>query len=82
MDLSNLKITAADYDGKDVAGLPDSISGDADNVKARFDALVKDVVVPRLNALVDYLEKERNAYGTELPSTAEEGDSYDFIMEE
>lgn len=81
MDLSNLKITAADYDGKDIAGLPDSISGDAENVKARFDALTKDVVVPRLNEVIDYLEKERSAYGYTLPETAEEGDRFDLITE-
>ena len=53
MDLSNYKITAADYDGKDIASLPDSISGQADSVKARFDSLTKEVVVPKFNGLID-----------------------------
>lgn len=53
MTLVDLKITAADYTGKDVSSLPDSVSGQASTVKARFDALVKELVATRFNALID-----------------------------
>lgn len=53
MTLVDLKITASDYTGKDVSSLPDSVSGQASTVKARFDALVKELVATRFNALID-----------------------------
>lgn len=56
MDLSNLKITAADWDGKDIESLPDTIAGDADNVKKRFDAISKEVIIPRFNKLINNVE--------------------------
>lgn len=56
MDIKNHKILSTDYTGKDIAGLPDTVSGDAASVKARFDALVKEVVAPKYNALIDELK--------------------------
>lgn len=84
MDIDNLKITDADYYGKDIAGLPDTIAGEAANVKARFDALVKDVVAPRFNDLIDDIKEDRSrdSYGYELPETANEGDAFDLIITE
>lgn len=53
MTLNDLKITAADYVNLDIASLPDTVSGQAASIKARFDSLVKNLIVPRLNALID-----------------------------
>lgn len=84
MDIDNLKITEADYDGKDIAGLPDTIAGEAANVKARFDALVKDVVAPRFNDLIENIKEDRSrdSYGYSLPETGNEGDAFDLIITE
>lgn len=58
MGFIDKKIIAADYTGKDVAGLPDkpSESGiSAATLKARFDALTKDLSAVNFNALIDEL---------------------------
>ena len=57
MDLENLKIVASDYTSKDIAGLPDKVVGDGATIKARFDSLVKNLIVPRFNDLIDELKK-------------------------
>lgn len=56
MNLGNLKITEADYDGKDIESLPDTIAGNAAVVKKRFDAISKEVITPKFNSLIDELE--------------------------
>ncbi|NLT57632.1 MAG: hypothetical protein GXX99_01560 [Clostridiales bacterium] len=55
MSIESYKITAGDYSGRDVTGLPDQVTGQADWLKRRFDALTKEVVVPRFNAVIDTL---------------------------
>ena len=45
----------SDYDGKDISGLADVPAISSEQLKARFDSLVKDVVVPKYNALIDEL---------------------------
>ncbi|MBQ5973380.1 MAG: hypothetical protein IJL69_04200, partial [Oscillospiraceae bacterium] len=47
--------TGSDYTGKDVESLPDAPTITAAQLKARFDSLVKKVVVPKYNALIDEL---------------------------
>jgi hypothetical protein len=64
-DFSHLKIFGepgdennlygGDYTGLDVASLEDQPSLSANELKDRFDALVKRLVVPRFNALLDAL---------------------------
>ena len=56
MNLGKLKITEADYDGKDIESLPDTIAGNASVVKKRFDAISKEVISPKFNSLIDELE--------------------------
>ena len=58
MAIKDQKIYTSDYSGKDVAGLPDSVVGQADWLKGRFDALTKELVVPRFNAVIDELSGE------------------------
>jgi hypothetical protein len=55
MSLTDYKIEPGDYIGQDVMGLPDQVVGDAAALKARFDALVKQVVAPKINGLIDAL---------------------------
>ncbi|MGN1451430.1 MAG: hypothetical protein ACI4XQ_04995 [Eubacteriales bacterium] len=45
----------SDYAGRDISGLPDVPAISSEQLKARFDSLVKDVVVPKYNALIDEL---------------------------
>lgn len=62
MAISNYKIAAGDYTNKDVASLP-NVPGESgytpEQVKSRFDSLVKNVVAPKYNNLIDAL----TAYG-------------------
>ena len=56
MSLNDYKIREADYTGKDVASLPDEPSEagmSAAELKAAFDKLGKEVIVPKHNAFVD-----------------------------
>ena len=55
MAIKDQKIYTSDYSGRDVSGLPDSVVGQADWLKERFDALTKELVVPRFNAVIDEL---------------------------
>ena len=43
MSIENLKITAGDYTGKDVAAAPDRMTGSAADNKAVFDRLIKEL---------------------------------------
>ena len=55
MSLTALKITAADSTGKDISGLADRPALTAAQLKARFDALVKDLLAGRINGVIDLL---------------------------
>lgn len=65
--LDTYKIGGSDFAGKDVSSLPDqpgSVGMTASELKAAFDRPVKEVVVPKMNALIDALEAqlEKGAY--------------------
>lgn len=53
------KLQASDYTDKYIASLPDVVSGQASTLKARFDALVKDVVAARFNQLLQALDSKQ-----------------------
>ena len=84
MDIRNHEILASDYEGKDIMGLPNSVAGDAENVKARFDALVKDVVAPKYNALINELADYFDILdpdGSGVAANAKNAESADFANE-
>lgn len=72
MEYTHLKITGAegvegilyggDYTGLDVAGLDDQPTLTSSELKDRFDALVKRLIVPRFNALLDALSSNENIH--------------------
>ena len=55
MALNTHKIQASDYEGKDIASLPVRPTVSASELQAAFDKLVKEVVVPKFNALIEEL---------------------------
>ena len=55
MALDTHKIKSSDYEGKDIAALPVRPTISAAELQAAFDRLVKEVVVPRFNALIEEL---------------------------
>lgn len=56
MGIENLKFKESDFIGQDVASLPDTISGDAEFLKNRFDNIAKNMIaLGRWNELIDYL---------------------------
>ena len=58
MGIEAYKITSEEFNDKDIMGLPDRPSEagfSAEMLKARFDAGAKQVVAPKLNALIDAL---------------------------
>jgi hypothetical protein len=55
MTLKDTKILPDHYAGKDIAGLPDRPELSASDMKARFDALSKEVLAPKHNAAVEIL---------------------------
>ena len=60
--INDLKITEAEYQGNDMASTnEDYYEGQADWLKERFDALSKNVIIPKLNALIDELAKAQAA---------------------
>ena len=73
--LTAYKIGEADFAGKDVSSLPDqpgSVGMTSKELKAAFDRPVKEVVVPKINGLIDAVETafEKGAYTvTEYPVT-------------
>lgn len=52
------RITEEDIKNKGVSGLPDTPNLPVADMQAKFDELSKDVIVPKVNALVDELESE------------------------
>ncbi|MDR2513817.1 MAG: hypothetical protein LBD02_01250 [Christensenellaceae bacterium] len=73
-EILELKIVDVDYTGKDVASLPDVLTGTPAENKAVFDTLVKELVAPRLNALIDLLNGQAGAaqIGAENPVSVTE----------
>ena len=55
MGISSYKVTDSDYMGKDVVSLETRPQMSAAALQAAFDRLVKEVIVPKLNALIDAL---------------------------
>ena len=73
MTITDYKIKNEDFNGKDVMGLPDKPSEagmNAATLKERFDAAVKYIVMPKFNALLDYLENS----GAESIGVMDEGE--------
>lgn len=58
------KITDTDLAGKGILGLPDAPSCSTTEMQAKFDELSKDVIIPKLNAIVDGLN------GTEVGNSS------------
>lgn len=82
MSLTDHKIDeAVDYEGRDIASLEDTPLLSPKQLKARFDSLVKNLVVPRYNALIDELGAPAHVVseGTEgnIPCFDETGDLMD-----
>jgi hypothetical protein len=61
MALDDMKIVASDYVGKDVTSAPDILRGDARTNKEIFDRLVKEVVAPKHNGLIDTIKAEQGS---------------------
>lgn len=55
MSILNYKVTGSDYTGKDVSSLDERPQMSAAELQAAFDRLVKEVVAPKFNALIDAL---------------------------
>ncbi|MBR4972599.1 MAG: hypothetical protein IKY59_06490 [Oscillospiraceae bacterium] len=55
-----------DYEGKDIISLPDEPDLTAEQLKQRFDALSKLLVVPKFNALIDAIQQEFDSLREEL----------------
>lgn len=58
MDIKDFKIKETDFSGKEITGLPNRPSEagmSATDLKEMFDAGSKKVIVPKLNAMIDYL---------------------------
>ena len=53
MALTDFKIVESDYTGRDISGLPNRPALPAPTLKARFDALVKNVVKVKFNGFID-----------------------------
>lgn len=66
--MEDLKIQESDYTGLDVEGMPDSPTTEswaADDIKERLDALVKELMAVRFNALIDALIASTETSGAE-----------------
>lgn len=64
MSLTDHKVdTSADYVGKDISGLDDVPLLSSKQLKERFDSLVKKVVVPKYNKLIDELGEPAHRVG-------------------
>ena len=73
MAITDYKIKNEDFNGKDIMGLPDKPSEagmNAATLKERFDAAIKYIVMPKFNALLDYLENS----GAESIGVMDEGE--------
>lgn len=67
MTIGDYKIKSEDFNNRDIMGLPDKPSEtgvSAATLKERFDAAVKYIVAPKLNALIEELVGEKGAANT------------------
>lgn len=82
MSLKDHKIDEkTDYAGRDIEGLEDKPLLSPQQLKARFDSLVKDLVVPKYNALIDELgspaHRVSDGISGNIPCFDENGDLSD-----
>ena len=55
MAISDYKITAEDIAKYGCVSLPDTLTGDAQENKAKFDRLVRECVANAVNAVIDHM---------------------------
>ena len=76
---SDYKVDESEYAGRDIQSIEETvITGKADWLKARFDALSKDVIVAKYNDMLDYLEgaEAAGSIGSSGGTVQEELDGY------
>ena len=82
MALSDYRITEADYKNKDIAALPVRPTISAAELQAAFDRLVKEVVVPKLNAMLEELASSVGADAIGKAISGMSGQSAGVLLEE
>ena len=82
MSISTLKVHDTDYPNKDVASLPVKPQMSAADLQASFDKLVKLVVAPKLNALIDALVSSTGANEIGKTVSGMEGTTVGALLEE
>lgn len=82
MSISTLKVHDTDYQNKDVASLPVKPQMSAADLQASFDKLVKLVVAPKLNALIDALASSTGANEIGKTVSGMEGTTVGALLEE
>ena len=82
MSISTLKVHDTDYPNKDVASLPVKPQMSAADLQASFDKLVKLVVAPKLNALIDALVASTGANEIGKTVSGMEGTTVGALLEE
>ena len=82
MALSDYRITEADYKNKDIAALPVRPTISAAELQAAFDRLVKEVVVPKLNAMLEELASAVGANAIGKAVSGMSGQSAGELLEE
>lgn len=82
MALDTHKIRSSDYEGKDVAALPVRPTISAAELQAAFDRLVKEVVVPKFNALIEELAGSLGANAIGKTVTGMSGQNAGALLEE
>ena len=82
MALDTHKIKSSDYEGKDIAALPVRPTISAAELQAAFDRLVKEVVVPRFNALIEELAGNLGANAVGKTIAGMSGQNAGALLEE
>lgn len=82
MALDTHKILSSDYEGKDIAALPVRPTISAAELQAAFDRLVKEVVVPKFNALIEELAGSLGADAVGKTISGMSGQSAGALLEE
>ncbi len=82
MALDTHKILSSDYEGKDIAALPTRPTISAAELQAAFDRLVKEVVVPKFNALIEELAGSLGADAVGKTISGMSGQSAGALLEE